>query len=502
MEPGVDDSLKSTSSGQDTHECVDYVNALIKERDFLAEELQKTKRELRYYKDQCHRLQEKLYRQNKPFHLSGGGMSLVSDNSLRQTKAFIESVLSNKRKQSRENLYINDESYSYSSYYSSDSGVETADLEASPNTSSNSRGKPTSPPTQPEQSGIGLSQSKETAFGLRAPISLRDDQLDIAYDTIAVLLNTIHALQPTAQQVERITGAFIRRGIMPVFLDSSKTSFSLSLDCQGIKPVLIAPRFAEGTFIPEQAYCLMAQFMARYLIPKEEAKELLIALCALMKRVDDEACALLTSRLRSEITSLRRRLSMGIPYEKVLSDNHIYRLKQDLNRFRTLYMREVDRKTRKVNINFRTSTDESLLHAMNNELQQLSLAISNSMTGTKGGLIDGTASGEKEKAQLQNKDRSHQPVKIVRIEQPHLAITPVEVARTMTHEFEILVKRVRSLLDRSIREARHCEDITSLHQKLVELAAQIEDLLVNWSASSRQVLSAILQLTHDTFTHS
>ncbi|EFO62684.1 Hypothetical protein GLP15_2824 [Giardia lamblia P15] len=502
MEPSTDNSLRSTSSEYDTHECAGYVDALIRERDFLTDELQRAKKELGYYKDQCHKLQEKLYRQSRPFYLSGERASLADDSSLRQTKAFIESVLSNKRKQSQENLHVDDDSYLYSSYESSNSEVGTADLNTSPNASSTSKDKPTSLLLQTEQSGIGLSQSRETTFGLRAPPGLRDDQLDVAYDTIAVLLNTIHALQPTAQQIERITGAFMRRGIMPIFLDSSKTSFSLSLECQGMSPVHITPRFVEGTFIPEQAYCLMAQFMARYLIPKEEAKELLVALCALMKRVDDEACALTTARLRSEITALRRRLSMGIPYEKVLSDNQIYRLKQDLNRFRTLYMREVDRKARKVNIHFRTSTDESLLHAMNSELQQLSCAISNSLHGTNGGVIGSTVSKEKNGALPHSKSPPRQPTKVVRVEQPHLAITPVEVARTMTHEFEILVKRVRSLLDRSIREARHCYDIPSLHQKLVELATQIEDLLVDWSASSRQVLSAILQLTHDTFTHS
>lgn len=500
MESDAGSSPKSSSFGYDAQECVDYVDELIRERDFLAKELERVKRELRYYKSQCHKLQDRIYRQNRPFNLSREGISLDDDNSLRQTKAFIESVLSNKRRQSRDNLYINDESYSYSIYESSNSDVDTADLDKSLNASADSKDKPAEPLTQPERSGIGLSQSRETAFGLRAPASLRDDQLDIAYDTIAVLLNTIHALQPTSQQIERITGAFMRRGILPIFLDSSKTSFSLSLDSQGMSPVRIGPRFAEGSFIPEQAYCLMAQFMTRYLIPKEEAKELLIALCALMKRADDEAYALLTSRLRSEITSLRRRLSMATPYEKVLSDNHIYRLKQDLNRFRTLYMREVDRRTKRVNINFRTSTDEPLLHAMNNELQQLSSAISNSMCNTKGGLVNTVVSGEGDKSQMP-KGSPHQQVKIVRVEQPHLDITPVEVARTMTHEFEILVKRVRSLLNRSIREARHCVDATSLHQKLVELAAHIEDLLVSWSASSRQVLSAILQLTHDTFTH-
>ncbi|KAE8304626.1 hypothetical protein GL50803_008446 [Giardia duodenalis] len=502
MEPSADNSLKSTSSEYDTHECADYVDALLKERDFLADELQRTKKELRYYKDQFYKLQEKLHCQSRPFHLSGERASLADDSSLRQTKAFIESVLSNKRKQSQENLHVDDDSYLYSSYDSSNSEVGTADLNTSPNASSNSKDKSTRPLPQPEHSGIGLFQSRETVLGLRAPPNLRDDQLDVAYDTIAVLLNTIHALQPTAQQIERITGAFMRRGIMPIFLDSSKTSFSLNLECQGMSPVHIAPRFVEGTFIPEQAYCLMAQFMARYLIPKEEAKELLIALCALMKRVDDEACALATSRLRAEIIALRRRLSMGIPYEKVLSDNQIYRLKQDLNRFRMLYMREVDRKARKVNIHFRTSTDESLLHAMNSELQQLSSTISNSLRGTTGAVLSSTTPEEKNRASAHNTNSPHRSVKVVRVEQPHLAITPVEVARTMTHEFEILVKRVRSLLDRSIREAQHCCDLPSLHHKLVELATQIEDLLIDWSASSRQVLSAILQLTYDTFTHS
>lgn len=501
MESDAGSSSKSSSICYDTHECVTYVNELIRERDFLIEELDEANRKLQYYKSKCQKLQDRINHRSRSLNLSGEPVSLDEDSSLRQTKAFIELVLSNKRKQSKENLYSNDESSSYSNYESSNSEVNTVDLDNSHSLSSTPKNTRSNQLPQSEKSGLGLSQSRETALGLRAPASLRDDQLDIAYDTIAVLLNTIHALQPTAQQIERITGAFIRRGILPVFLDSSKTSFSLNLDSQGMSPVRILPRFAEGSFIPEQAYCLMAQFMARYLIPKEEAKELLIALCALMKRVDDEAYTLLTSRLRSEITTLRRRLSMAIPYEKVLSDNHIYRLKQDLNRFRTLYMREVDRKTKKVNINFRTSTDESLLHAMNNELQQLSLAISNNIYNTKNGLIEGPVSDERGKTQIP-KDSSCKQVQIVRVEQPHLDITPVEVARTMTHEFEILVKRVRSLIDRSIRETKHCTDITSLHQKLVELAAQIEDLLVTWSASSRQVLSAILQLTHDTFTHS
>ncbi|TNJ26661.1 hypothetical protein GMRT_13141 [Giardia muris] len=313
-----------------------------------------------------------------------------------------------------------------------------------------------------------------------------NDVLEVAYDTISVLLNALSALRPSPQQVQRIVAGFRRRGIVPLFLNSAKTSFSLPL---GSPTRVIVPRLLEGAFIPDKAYYLMSELAARYAIEPAVAGEFLLGLCALIRELEQEAGRQREASLRQQIDDLQRRHSMQMPYDRVRANDQIRALKIDLQHFKSLYLRSLGRQKKQVRVLVDSSSPLEFRSALARSSEQIlgGLQRLEQSLVTQRPLLQ---EAREEQARLAlSADASVMTVAAHNDSQPPFSDfqdgETVEVTRTLLQEFEQFAEHVRKLFERALSQ-------TSDPSLLRRLYSRVDDLLTSWSRNSRQVLLALL----------
>lgn len=312
------------------------------------------------------------------------------------------------------------------------------------------------------------------------------DTLEAAYDTISVLLNALAALRPSSQQVQRIVAGFRRRGIVPLFLNAAKTSFSLPL---GSPTRVIVPRLLEGAFVPDKAYYLMSELASRYAIEPAVAGEFLLGLCALMRELEQEAGRQREAVLRQQIDDLQRRHAMQLPYDRVRANDQIRALKIDLQHFKSLYLRSLGRQKKSVRVLVDSSSPLEFRTALARSSEQI-----------LGGLqrLEQSLATQRPSAQETRDEQAKLALSadasVMTVITHNDPQTPpsefqdgetVEVTRTLLQEFEQFAEHVRRLFERALAQ-------TSDPTLMRRLYSRVDDLLTSWSRNSRQVLLALL----------
>jgi len=160
--------------------------------------------------------------------------------------------------------------------------------------------------------------------------------IEVAYDTIEKLLAAISALAPSQVDLRRICSVFDRKKVLPVFLDSAKTTLSLS----AVKHSrLLEPKDSDGGFIPMRAYRYMSLYASRNGLNEPQARELLLTLGAYFKEYEQEVKDAQVASLRSECLELKRKLRQKVPYDAVRAHDELEKAKIEMKRYKDLYER-------------------------------------------------------------------------------------------------------------------------------------------------------------------